>query len=185
MLQLIKNVALILDDKQSFASLENSSDLQVATNANINTYLTLANFVIRDIAANFLCFYTSEKLLSNEQGKIMFSNLSHQPCRIKKVKNFFGKSVAYDLHIDSIVVPSTCEQYSIEYSYFPDDYNLTDALLLPMGLDSSTVCYGVVSEYYSLKMQFNEAAIWEAKYKNGLKNLAHKHYDRFLLFRGL
>jgi len=182
---LLKNVALILDDKQSFSFLDNYQSEQEEQDVNVDTYVTLTNFVLRDIASTFYCYIAEEKLLSDNGGKIQLSMLSHQPCTIKKVRNFFGKSVGFKVMVDSIVVPSNNEQYTLEYSYYPDELALDDDLTLPLGLDSTTICYGIVNEYYRLKMMFAEANIWEEKYKRGLRNLSKKYSDRFFLFRGL
>ena len=179
---LLKNVALILDDKQSFSFLENDQNENEEQNITINTYVTLANFVLRDIAANFLCYIAEEKLFSDSGAQLHLSLLSHQPCTIKKVKNFFGKSVNFSVMVDCLIVPSTNEQYSVEYTYYPDELDLEDSLSLPLGLDMSTVCYGIVNEYYRLKMMFAEAEIWEDKYKKGLKILMKKYSDKFFLF---
>lgn len=184
MKSIIKNVALILDDKQSFSYLDDTTN-QLEPNATISTYVALANFVLRDIASNFLCYKTKEKLLSNAECKIMLSGLIHQPCTIKKVINFFGKNIAYKTMIDCLVVPSANEQYEIDYTYYPDDVDLDDDVELPVGLDKTTICYGIVCEYYRLKMMFAEADIWEEKYKKGLRILLKYYSDKFFLFRGL
>ena len=182
MKNLIKNVALVLGDKQSFLCLEND-DEELTTE--ISTYVTLANFVIKDIAANFQCFVAEEKILSNAESKINLEQLSHQPCTIKKIKNFFDKSINYSVLVDQIVVPTANEQYVIEYTYFPFDAELESDIELPLGLDRTTICYGIVSEYYKLKMMFAESDVWEQKFKSRLRLLIKRFSGKFFMFRGL
>lgn len=111
MLNLIKNIALVLEDKQSFSCLESyEQDSSVELETNIKTYIALVNFVLKDIAANFYCYVAKEKLLSSQNCTLDLSSLSHKPCKIKAVKNFFGKKVSFSILTDKLLVPSNQEQ---------------------------------------------------------------------------
>lgn len=186
MINTIKKIALILDDQESLENIcSYQTDSTTVLTKNVEIYIALINFVIKDIASNFLCYKNIERLMSNACSEIELSDLEFQPCTIKAVKFWSGRNAKISVLSDRILVPSANEQYSVEYTYFPDDIDdLNSTLALPIGLDETAVCYGAIYEYYTQKMMFNEAAIWELKYKNCLKNMNKKYAGSHLFFRG-
>ena len=187
MINTIKKIALVLDDQEAVENLEAyEQDSTTAIINNVKTYMTLVNFVLKDIASNFLCYKKVEQVMSNTNKQIELSDLDFQPCTIKTVKHWSGKSVKYLVFTDFLIVPYANEQYTIEYTYFPDEIDdIDENLVLPVGLDNMAICYGVIYEYYIQKMLFNEAAVWEQKYKNCLKNLNKRYCEQRFLFRSI
>ena len=187
MINTIKKIALILDDQEAINNIldyEQNSSTQICNS--IKTYIALANFVIKDIASNFLCYKKIEQVISNTNKQIELADLDFQPCTIKGVKHWSGRHVKYLVFTDFLIVPYANEQYTVEYTYFPEELDsIDDDLPLPVGLDDTAICYGVIYEYYIQKMLFNEAAVWEQKYKNCLKNLTRQYAGQHFLFRGL
>lgn len=172
--KILKNIALILEDKQALKDIELwEQDNSVQPELSTQTYISLINFVTASIAEDFLCYNHTQYLVSDETGRICLADLRYTPCRIKHIRDENSRLVKFRLGIDNVVVPNSNKVYGIEYAYIPPDVSsLSDSILLPIGLDYKTLCYGVVSEYYSLKMQYSQANIWEQKFKAGLKNLS-------------
>ena len=175
--KIIKNIALILDDEQVLNNLKDIEDnLESTIISSTQTYITLVNFVIANIAENFLCYNYTQDLVSDSEGKLLLSDLRNIPCYIRCIKDENFKNCKYSVGLDYIYVNNPNRVYYIDYAYIPDDLcNLTDTVLLPIGLDYKAVCYGVVSEYYALKMQYTEANIWEEKFKKCLSNLCRNY----------
>ncbi len=171
--KIIKNVALILEDEQTLTNLKNiEKDADTPLENSTETYISLVNFVMANIAENFLCFNTTQEVVSDYEGKIYLSDLRYTPCIIKNVKDDAFKNAKFGVSIDYLTVNNLNRVHFVDYAFIPADLTgLTDTVLLPMGIDYKVICYGVVSEYYALKMQFTEANIWEQKFKNGLRNL--------------
>lgn len=172
--KIIKNIALILEDKQALDDVEKwEHDDSVQPDVSTQTYISLINFVTASIAEDFLCYNHTQHLVSDDTGRISLADLRYTPCRIRHVRDENSRMVKFELGIDDVVVANPNRVYYVEYAYIPPDVSsLSDSILLPVGLDYKTLCYGVVSEYYSLKMQYSQANIWEQKFKNGLRNLA-------------
>lgn len=183
--KILKNIALILEDKQALNDIELwEQDNSVQPEVSVQTYISLINFVTASIAEDFLCYNHTQYLVSDDSGKICLADLRYTPCRIKHIRDESGKIVKFKLGIDNVVVSVADRVYAVEYSYIPPDVSsLSDSILLPMGLDYKTLCYGVVSEYYSLKMQYTQANIWEQKFKAGLKNLSLSYRETRLASR--
>lgn len=183
--KILKNIALILEDTQTLENIsewenDNATELQITT----QTYISLVNFVLANIAENFLCYRCTQDLVSDNTGKLYLADLRFTPCRIKHIRDENFKIVKYNVGIDYIFVSNPNSVHFIEYAYIPPDVsNLEDSILLPIGLDYKTLCYGAVSEYYSLKMQFTQANIWEQKFKSGLKNLGLSYKETRLASR--
>ncbi len=173
--EIIKNIALILDDQSAINYLANLSE-DDEENTNVELYITLVNFVLTDIAQSFLCYKCTQDLVSDENGTLLLSDFWHTPCSIKAVKDDTGKKIRFYATDDYLVVGEMNKLYYVEYCYLPEELtSLDDSVLLPLGLDARTICYGAVSEYYAIKMLYTEANIWEQKYKAGLKNMLKKY----------
>ena len=176
--KIIKNVALILDDKQALEDLYNAEQSGAELTNILETYISLTNFVLSNIAENFLCYVCTQELVSDNGAKLALTDLRYAPCIIKKVKDENFKNAKFFISLDYIHVENPNKVYFIEYAFLPPDLtNLSDTVLLPIGLDYKAICYGVVSEYYSLKMQFAEANIWEQKFKQSLRNLSKNYKE--------
>ena len=177
--KIIKNIALILEDEQT---LNNLSELDKNPSANIGvgvqTYITLVNFVLSNVAENYLCYSCTQDLVSDKTGRLALADFRYTPCVIKHVKDENFKNVKYNISMDYIHVENPSSVYFVEYSFIPSDLTLlTDSVWLPIGLDYKALCYGVVSEFYALKMQFTEANIWETKFKQSLRNLNRSYRE--------
>ena len=171
--KIIKNIALILEDNQTLDNLLEVENNPNATLSNsTQTYISLINFVLANIAENFLCYNCTQDLVSDNEAKLCLSDLRYTPCTIRSVKDDTFKNAKFNLTIDHLYVGKPNRVYFVNYAYVPADLtSLTDTVLLPVGLDYKALCYGVVSEFYALKLQFTEANIWEQKFKQCLKNL--------------
>lgn len=183
--EIIKSVALILDDKETLEYFGNNSAVEDYT-SNINTYITLTNFVLTNIAQNFLCYKCTEEIVSDSNCKLNLASLSNSLCAIKSVKDQNFKKVKYSVGLDYISVSNPNKLYFVEYYFLPANLtSLDDTVLLPFGLDLKTLSWGVVAEYFTIKMQYTEANIWELKFKSGLKNLGKRYRDLHFASRGL
>ena len=78
--KIIKNIALILDDQQTLKNLseiENNPEIQMSTST--QTYITLVNFVLTNIAENFLCYSCTQEFVSDLNCKIELSYFRYTP----------------------------------------------------------------------------------------------------------
>ena len=171
--KIIKNIALILEDNQTLNNLSAlEEDSGVVVENSTQTYISLVNFVIANVAENFLCYNCTQDLVSDNSGKLCLADLRYNPCLIRHVKDENFKNVKFNISVDYLHVNNPNKVYYVDYAFVPSELtSITDTVMLPIGLDYKTLCYGVVSEYYALKLQFAEANIWEQKFKQGLRNL--------------
>jgi len=141
----------------------------------INELIVFTNYVMREITREYYPLKTTETVVSNENKIIAFSTLSKTITVISDVKNCTGLSVKYALYPDHIEVGNANQEYTLFYSYCPNAIStLQDTLKLPLGLDYFIVCFGVASEYCLAKGLYEEAAMWENRFINSLKNVNGK-----------
>ncbi len=170
--KLIKDVALILDDKQTISELNKYLNEEEYDASKFELIIMLTNFVIKDIASNFYCYRSTEYVETNENGEISFADLNYSVVKINEIKNSRNSKVKYNTDGTKIYGLDSSSVYTISYIYYPNDINsLSDTLVLPLGVNENAISCGVVYEYYLTKLQYAEARIWEEKYKEGLRNL--------------
>ena len=176
--KIIEGAAYLLGDEKCIEDLNQyKSSSQTEENSPINYYITLINFVLSDIAKNYNCYVSTEVVTSNEFGEIVIGSLDYSVVMIKRVLDD-GRAVKFGVVVNTIFYLSPNKEYTIVYYYYPHKIgSLADNLVLPVGLDYTTVCYGVLYEYFSSKMQFAEADFWLTRYKQGLRILGHKYCD--------
>jgi hypothetical protein len=89
---------------------------------------------------------------------------------IVSVKTLSGKDINYVLTTNGIVVKSGT--YIVKYTYFPKDVGYDDVISnFPTKVSERIFVYGVVSEYLYVKGVFDEAQMWEERFKNEMQSL--------------
>lgn len=160
--------------------------LSTETENKIEDLILFTNYVVREITKNYMPLLTEEEATSNKSCEIHFTNLSKNAIAIKNIKNGLGQKVTFNLYPTFIKVGFPETKYMITYNYTPEKIqNIDQTLELPFGLGSEIVAYGVASEYALSKLLYNEADMWESKFKNSLENIKVKAGDRRFFARRL
>ena len=156
------------------------------TTEKIEDLILFTNYVIREITKSYFPLSHTEETISNESCEINFSSLSKTAIAIKSIKNSLNQSVTFNLYPNFIKVGFPLSKYTITYNYIPAKIqNLEDSLDLPLGLGFETISYGVASEYALSRLLYNEADMWESKFKNSLENIKSRHGERKFYSRRL
>lgn len=188
--EIIKLTATLLglDDVVNYLLNENTTETEpldeVATK--INDLLVFTNYVIREVTKDYYPLSYEEKVSSDNQCQIYYNTLSKNAIAIKDIKNNSNLSVTFNLYPDYIKVGSPNSVYKIFYNYVPECLqSINQEISLPMGLDYFIICYGVASEYALSKLLYNEAEMWETKFKNSLENIKSRVGERRFFARRL
>lgn len=156
------------------------------TSDKIEDLILFTNFVVREITKNYLPLSHTENIYSNENCQIPFINFSKTPIAIKSIKNQSYQPVTFNLYPSFVKVGFPNQQYQITYNYIPNKIETIEQKLdLPFGLGYETVSYGVASEYALSRLLYDEADMWEGKFKNSLENIKSKHGERRFYSRRL
>ncbi len=174
-----------LDDVVNYLS-DTSQEISQEVATKINELLVFTNYVLREVTKDYYPLSYEEKVDSNDQCQILFSKLSKNAISIKDIKNMSNLSVTFNLYPDYIKVGSPNNSYKIFYNYVPECIqDMSQDITLPLGLDYFIICYGVASEYALSKLLYNEADMWETKFKNSLENIKSRVGERRFCARRL
>lgn len=144
----------------------------------LDELLIYMNYVLREVTKEYYPLSTEEELYSNDQCEINFSNFTKNIISIKNVINENLPST-YNIYPSYIKVGKPNSKYSISYNYVIDAIkDINSIFILPLGLEPFIISYGIASEYATSKLQYDEANMWESKFKNALQSLKFKVSER-------
>lgn len=168
---IIKKSAEFLKLKDVIEWLENDEKMSDDVSEIINDMMLAVNMVNTNIASSYIELI-DEKDLNVSFGKnISFSNISSHPIiEIKSIKNVDGDDVKFKIFPSGLVIYAS-GKVNIEYTYFPNELNLSDSIDYYLKMNELTFAIGVVGEYLYLNGALDEASIWEKRFKNNLFNL--------------
>lgn len=161
------------------ANLTNNADLVKAIDNNqfsteqqkeINLLVDCVNLTSCNIATNYVKIY-EVKTIKNNKNIISFSDITKNMIYdIVSVKNPFGKNVEFTITANGIIAKG--DTVSIKYSIFPTDVDFEDDVNnFPIKVAERNFVYGVLSEYLYAKGVFDEALVWEERFKNEMINI--------------
>lgn len=161
---LIKTAELInRDDIINELKSSNQSSSQAIQN-DILRLISYYNYTMEKICENYFTIKNTQKLYSDKNRKISFLNLGFEPIKILSVlKN--QKPVFFSEYSKYITVPEANSLYEIVYKYLPDQVsNLSQDVILPIGVTTKILCYGIASEFLASKNHIDQAEYWNNKF---------------------
>lgn len=137
----------------------------------VNRVKLCLNNVLEDIACDYINCVFQEKITMRAGQKFTFDLLEKNIISVKKlIKN--GNEVDFTLYCDGISVKEDGE-YMICYNYLPAvDLENDKIEYFSPRLTNRIVSYGVTCEYLLLEGRYDEAGLWESRYRDALKGLS-------------
>lgn len=138
--------------------------------AEVNTLISCLNLVINQIASEYVTLKDKVKVTSST-GVIYYSNLSKKVVVDVLGVKLNGVPVEYSCKPDKLeTVPGTLE---IEFAYQPTQLNSINSTIdfANFKLNERVLAYGLVAEYNFLYANYDDAAIWDNRFKTSLSNL--------------
>ncbi len=123
------------------------------------------NLVENELALDYLPLY-AEETLQSATGSIDFSALSKAAVRILQVTDEWGNSVKYRLFPDYLKTQPG--KLLISYTYTPKRKELGEESDFVLQASSRLFAYGMAAEYSLMTGRYEEAAIWDKKYKEAI-----------------
>ena len=165
---IIKKVANLTGDTILRDAIE-SNTLSTEQQKEISLLVDCVNLTNSNIATNYVKLYATKKIVSYSD-LITYSSITNETIYdIVSVKNSYGKDVNFSLTTSGIEVKAGT--YYVRYTYFPKDVEYEDEITnFPLKISERIFVYGVVSEYLYVKGVFDEAQMWEEKFKLEMKN---------------
>lgn len=138
------------------------------TTRNINLLIRCTSLVLGQIASDIIPLKTKQTLTSSA-GSILLSGLTSKLYKVLSVKRN-GRKVAFKVYPTYIDIGERDGEFEVEYNYLPSDKTALTDNIDEVGnlIDARTIAYGVASEYAYISGLFEEAKMWEEKFKNAL-----------------
>lgn len=183
---IIKLTATMLGLDSVIEYLDGKIEADDEINKTINELLIYTSYILREITKDYYPLSETEELFTNESCEINFSDFSKNVIAIKDIKNELNMSVEFNLYPTYVKLGTPNSKYTITYNYtLPKVTDINDEINLPFDLDYFVVCYGVASEYALSKLLYDEADMWQAKFKNSLENIKSRVGERRFFSRRL
>ena len=132
--------------------------------------LTLAVNMLNAVVASQYIELKDCKVIEVNSDIVSYSSITDkQIIEVKEVLSADGVPVSYKKMANGI--KCSCNKVEITYSYFPSIVAIDDEINYYIGVDILTFSLGVVGQYLFLKGDFEEAYIWDEKFKQTISSV--------------
>lgn len=126
------------------------------------------NFTANNIFENYINLNKSDYFQTDKNGIIPFENFILTPKKISSIKHN-GSTVSYSLYSSHIKTNLPNTKLEIIYSYLPKQlHQLSENTNISNLTLQKIIVYGIVSEFFASKNQYNESEFWHAKFMEEL-----------------
>ena len=126
--------------------------------------LKCANLARGEIASDYFPLLTTERI-SSADGIIPPASLEK---RLIDVKRVMRNGIAAAFKVYPAAIKTVAGEVEIEYSYLPGDAELNEDAGFSDKISARAIAYGAAAEYCLVAGLFEEAVIWEKRFKDSL-----------------
>ena len=128
--------------------------------------------ITNEISTDYLSIY-AEKNIEFSSGKLEIEKIDSNIYEIIKITDTNGKNIKFKIYDN--VVYANVQSAIIKYTKFAKNVELDGECEDFSGrIPDRVLAYGVAMEYSFISSLFDDATIWESRYKNALLILANK-----------
>lgn len=127
------------------------------------------NLTREEIASEYQPILKTEEF-EVKNFKLLFSSFSSSPLQIFSVKDRLGRNVNYKIFEDYVFVCG--KNVEVIYSTLATPLNLEDEF--SSNLPERVYAYGVAREYYFQNAHYEDANMWEGRFKGSLEILLRR-----------
>lgn len=133
------------------------------------------NLVRNEIVCEYMPIVKMERIIC-EQGKIYFDQFSGMVVDIVSVKDNFGNNVKFKVYDNFITVDGNdvCVWYNTSAEELDIDEQFSSTI------SERVYAYGVVREYYFIQTLYEDAKVWDERFKSSLQTFERKKGDTIL-----
>ena len=131
-----------------------------------NALLKCFNLVENEVALDYLPLLAEEEIES-DAGAIYYASLSREVVRVLGVRDEWGNEVPFTLFPEYLKTQP--QKVCVRYSYLPAAKNFEDKSDFTLNASVHLFACGVAAEYALANGLFEEAAVWDKKYKDAIK----------------
>ena len=171
--EIIKDCALLLNREDISSYLDNGvADDYVTASKDASVLLNAYNLISQEIACEYLKLEYVEAFKVKD-GKVNFEDFKYTPISIRSVKDKRGNKISYEIEDGKIYV--NFSEIEVSYVYSFDKKGLNDLSGFEFTpITSKILQYGTVTEFLLIKGLYEEAALYNSKYLDGLASAINK-----------
>lgn len=158
----------------SFAGGTANTDKETAT------LLRCFNLVENEVALDYLPL-RAEDILESPLGVVRFAELSNTPARILSVTDEWGNPLKFKLFPDFL--KTQAGKIVVLYTYSPKEKTADEDSDFSLFVGERALAFGVCAEYFLACGLYEQAAVWDAKYKDALKAAMRSQKNRVISSR--
>lgn len=166
---LVKNIILKVCDFIENAELARAieeGDVLTAEQQELQDKLVKCfNLVLNEIASEYLPMVKVEKVKA-KGDMIEFSKLNLRPCDIVYVKDSLGGNVQFRVFDQFLLIDKQDCEVEVCYNAYPNDLSFYQEI--DTKLSERVYAYGIVREYYFIQTLYEDAKVWDERFKNAL-----------------
>lgn len=152
---------LALDEAEAFLT----SGQEGAENVQVNALLACFHTVENELALDYFPLRI-EETLQTQTGAIFYSELSKKAVRILFVRDEWGNEQAFKSFPEYVKTQSG--KITVGYCYLPEDKTLAEESDFKLFVSVRMMAYGIAAEYALQNGMFEDAAVWNKKYKDAI-----------------
>ncbi|MBR2441985.1 MAG: hypothetical protein IKB20_02850 [Clostridia bacterium] len=130
------------------------------------------NLVEKELALDYFPL-NAEDTLFTLTGRVEFSKFAHAPVRILEVKNENGQKLDFELF--PAYLKAQAGSLTIVYTYSPEEKGAFDECEYGSSVSETMFMYGTMAQYALLQGMYEEALVWDKKYKKAIENTYTMH----------
>jgi hypothetical protein len=172
--QIIKTTAVYLGRDDIIAYLDGElfdtpEDVLKELEQEVNSLTKCANLVINQLATEYVPLKSID-VVRSDNGQILYTSFPSNPIDILAVYDVYGNKLEYK--ILPLYLLTKPEAVKVEYTYLPPEYNLEETIAYTENkVPIRIIAYGVTAEYTMISGRFDEAILWDKRYKNSILNI--------------
>lgn len=151
----------ILDEVEGYLS-GTSTDGESQAKALLRCF----NLVENEVALDYLPLLAEDEIETGT-GVIYYATLLREAARVVGVWDEWGNAVPFTLFPDYLKTQPN--KVRVRYTYLPKEKSFKDRSDFTLQASVRLFAYGVAAEYALASGLFEEAAVWEKKYKDAIK----------------
>lgn len=138
------------------------------TNEELLALLRAYNLVENELALDYFPLKKTIRRIATS-GRVSYTDFSEAPVNILSVTQE-GKPIACTFDSLGYDLPAgVTGYYDVEYTYQPSPKEYGTDAELAKGVSARLASFGVACEYCLMFKRFDEAAVWERKYRDALR----------------
>ena len=182
---LVKDVVVqvlnILQNYEMVETLNSGLELNETQTEELGLLVMCVNLVNNIIATDYIKLKETVSL-HNTNGKIRYADITNRNILdIVSISDDYGNSLRFKSDYDGVITKKG--KVKICYAFIPNSLNLDDEIDYKTHMTERVFSYGVLAEYFFVKGNFDDASIWDIRFKQALQSVRRSLKDVRVLKR--